>query len=53
MSILSTITICIFWFFMVKWFKENTCVFNDHEFEFKKNAYICKKCGLIKKVVKK
>jgi hypothetical protein len=53
MNLIASITICIFWFFMVKWFKDNTCVFGNHEFQFKGTQYICKKCGLTKRIIKK
>ena len=36
----------------LKWFKDNTCIMNNHNFKFQKKAYICQKCGLIKRVVK-
>lgn len=49
---MTSILIVIAWFGMVYWFKENTCVMNNHVFQFQKNRYVCNKCGLIKKVVK-
>jgi hypothetical protein len=52
MNFLMSILICGFWYLMLKWFKNNTCVMNNHIFKFQKKAYICQKCGLIKRVVK-
>jgi hypothetical protein len=52
MNFLVSITICISWFFMLKWFKNNTCVFGNHHFKFKGSYFICEKCGLMKRVLK-
>lgn len=53
MNFVAFLSICVFWYMMHKWFKENTCVMENHDFKLKGTSYICKKCGLIKKAIKK
>jgi hypothetical protein len=53
MNFLAFITICAGWYLMYQWFRDNTCALNNHEFKLKGTSYICKKCGLIKKAIKK
>lgn len=52
MNFVFSLIILITWVYMIYWFKENTCVLNNHEFIVQKKRVVCKKCGLIKMAVK-
>jgi hypothetical protein len=53
MSVVGFLIIIAGWLLMITWFKENTCVMNNHEFELQGTRYVCRKCGLIKRAIKK
>lgn len=52
MNFVGFIALSMIWYLMLRWFRDNTCVMNNHNFKFQRKAYICQKCGLIKRVVR-
>jgi predicted RNA-binding Zn-ribbon protein involved in translation (DUF1610 family) len=47
MNFIGFLVIVIGWGLMIYWFKEKTCVMNNHEFKLQGTKYVCQKCGLM------
>lgn len=49
---MTPIVVLVAWIGINWWFYTKTCVLENHEYERRRDLYVCKKCGLQKRAIK-